>query len=319
MRAFALAGAAGLVSLALAAAPAQASVVLEQWSAGPFTAQIAVRAGDANGDGKADLVGVNTTGYGSYVKLSTGSAFQNQVNWGAGGIQQVEWYDHFVADADGDGRADLLEVGPNFGPYMAKSKTDIYGTDWFWTPTTWVSAVMQGQDRSLAADMNGDGLTDIIGLFYARIQVSLSTPTGGQQPVTWAAWVRGENATLAADANGDDKADLVLVDDTGVRVIVTGTNRWYDTPAQWTTRPFSGTKKTLTADIDGDGDADLIAVNDTDVQVMHSTGTTYTAPETWYTGAFAGTKETLTADVDGDGDADLVAVNDNDVWVLRTQ
>ncbi|KAA9156972.1 VCBS repeat-containing protein [Amycolatopsis acidicola] len=325
MRALALTGAAGLLSLTMLAAPAEATGVLEQWSTGPFTAQVAVMAGDVNGDGKDDLVSYNSYLVGCYVELSTGSGFQAQQNWGAGKFLNTGFNGkaNFVGDVDGDGRADAIAVrNPLGGPrgiFVAKSIVDYYGVSRFGPPTQWLDNTIAGDYGNLAADLDGDGHVDVIGLFAGVDLAALSGTTASLPLTAWGPEMRGEKATLAADATGDGKADLILVDTGQVRVAAGTANRWHDGAAQWSAIPFSGTKKTLTADIDGDGDADLIAVNDNDVQVMRSTGTAYTAPETWYTGAFAGTKETLTADVDGDGDADLVAVNDNDVWVLRSQ
>ncbi|MFD5250390.1 FG-GAP repeat domain-containing protein [Amycolatopsis sp. NPDC058340] len=325
MRALVMAGVAGLLTLTLAP-PAAASGVPEQWSAGPFTAQVAVMAGDVDGDGKDDLVSYNTYLYGCYVMRSNGSAFQPQQNWGAGDFLSSGFNGNanFVGDMDNDGRADAIAVrlptpSTPQGIFVAKSTTDWYGVDRFGTPTQWLNNYIAGDYGNLAADLDGDGDTDVIGLFS---QVTLAARSDGTKTLPLTAWappIRGGKATLAADATGDGKADLILVDAGGTRVVAGTANRWFDTPVSWSATPFHGGKKTLTADIDADGDADLIAVNDTDVQVMRSTGTSYSPPESWYAGPFFGTKETLTADVDGDGDADLVAVNANDVWVLRSQ
>jgi VCBS repeat protein len=306
-------------------APARAAGgVPELWSAGPFTAQLQVVAGDVNGDGADDIVSYNTYLYGNRVLLSTGSAFLPQQNWGNGNFYDVDAPGHanMVGDVNNDGRADAVMVRQQHEPRgisVAKSIIDYYGVSRFGTATSWLSNTIAGDYGNLIADLDGDGDSDVIGLFGHITLAARSNGTASAPLVGWGPPLRGGKATLAADATGDGAADLILVDATGVTVVPANPN-WFTTPPQtWSATPFFGTKKTLTADIDADGDADLIAVNDTDVQVMRSTGTGYAAQEPWYANTFLGTKETLTADVDGDGDADLVAVNTNDVWVLRTQ
>jgi hypothetical protein len=324
MRALVLAGVTGLLSLT-PSTPAAASAVLEQWSSGPFTAQVAVMAGDVDGDGRADLVGYNTYLYGCYVLRSTGSGFQPQRNWGAGNFLSSGFNGNanFVGDVDHDGRADAIAVrrptaSTPRGIFVARSITDYYGVQRFGTPTQWLDNTIAGDYGNLAADLDGDGDTDVIGLFDGVTLAARSNGTATLPLTAWGPPLRGEKATLAADATGDGRADLVLVDAGGTRVVPGTANRWFDTPAQWSATPFHGTVKTLIADVDADGDADLVAVDDTEVRVMRSTGASYAAPELWYAGAFSGTKQTLAADVDGDGDADLVAVGDTDVWVLRS-
>ncbi|MET7997516.1 VCBS repeat-containing protein [Amycolatopsis sp. NPDC005232] len=324
MRALVMTGAASLLSLAVAA---PVSGVPEQWSTEPFTASVAIRAGDVNGDGKDDLVRYNINW--CTVMLSSGSGFQPGQDWGGcrSGANDSSYYAYFIGDVDNDGRADAITVRPNAissprvrGLFVARSITDNHGVERFGTPTQWLDNTIAGDEGSLAADLEGDGDTDVIGLFTGVPPLAArSNGTATLPLIAWGPPLRGEKATLSADATGDGQADFILVDSGGTRVVPGTANRWFDTPAQWSTTAFHGTRKTFTADIDADGKADLIAVNDTDVQVMRSTGAGYSAPELWYSDSFSGTKETLTADVDGDGDADLVAVNDNDVQVLRSQ
>ncbi len=318
-------GTLGLVGLlcTTVTAPAHASVVVEQWSAGPFTAQLAVVAGDVDGDGKDDIVSYNTYLYGNRVLVSTGSSFLPEQNWGNGNFWDPDRPGHvnMVGDVDGDGRADavMTRLWSPSGLLVARSIVDYYGVNRFGTPKQWTSSTIAGDDGNLIADLDADGDADVIGLFDHVTLAARSNGAASLPLVAWGPPLRGEKATLAADTTGDGRADYVMVDSTGVRVIPANPN-WFVEPAQqWLSTPFHGTRKTLAADLDADGDADLIAVNDTDVWVLRSTGTAFATPELWYGGSFHGTRETLTADVDGDGDADLVAVNDTDVQVLRTQ
>lgn len=324
MRILRIAGLTGLLSMMLTA-PAQASGVEEQWSAGPFTAQISVVAADVNGDGADDLISFNTFNWTNKVLLSTGSGFLPQQNWGGANMTFMgtgfRGNANLAGDMDNDGRADAIVVRlPNpRGIFVARSIVNSFGVNTFDGATNWLNNTIAGDYGTMTADLDADGDSDVVGLFNGVAALAARSNGTATLPLTaWGPPLRGDKASLVADTTGDGAADFILVDTTGVRV-VPANPRWFDTPAQWSTTPFYGTRKTLTADIDADGLADLIAINDTDVQVMRSTGTGYSAPELWHSNPFYGTKETLAADVDGDGAADLVAVNANDVWVLRTQ
>lgn len=324
MRILAMAGLTGLLSITLTA-PAQASGVLEQWSAGPFTAQISVVAADANGDGADDLISFNTFSWSNKVLLSTGSGFAPQQNWGGANSTFMgtgfRGNANLAGDMDNDGRADAVVVRlPNpRGIWVARSTVNSAGVETFASATQWLNNTIAGDYGTLTADLDADGDSDVVGLFNGVAALAArSNGTASLPLVAWGPPLRGDKATLVADATGDNAADFILVDTTGVRV-VPANPRWFGTPEQWSTTPFYGTRKTLAADMNADGMADLIAINDTDVQVMFSSGAGYYDMTLWTDNTFHGTKETLAADVDGDADADLVAVNDTDVWVLRTQ
>lgn len=316
----ALVGATGLLSMVLIA-PAAATGAPEVWSTGTFTVQVSVAAADVNGDGYDDLVSTNLFEVGNYVLLSTGSAFLPQRNWGNPG-----WADsghprnvHLAGDMDNDGRADAIMIRQQSprGIFVARSIVNQYGKDAFAPLTQWLNNTIKGDFGNLAADLDADGDTDIIGLFDVATLAARSAGTVTQPLVAWAPPIRGEKATLAADATGDGSADFILVDTTGTRVVPANPH-WHGAQEQWSTTPFFGTRKTLTADIDADGLADLVAVHDTGVDVMRSNGSGYDAPEVWHAEPFFGTTATLAADVDGDGDDDLVAVNSGTVQVLRS-
>lgn len=326
MRILALVSLVVVLSTTFTASAQATSGLPEQWSTGPFTAQLQVVAGDVNGDGLDDIVSYNTYLFGCRVLLSNGSGFLPEENWRNGDFYDPDalWNSNLLGDVDNDGRADAIMVRQPRAPrgiLVARSIVDHSGVNRFETPKQWLNNRISGDYGNLVADLDADGDTDVIGLFGDGIPVlaARSNGTASLPLVPWGPSRQGEKATLAADLTGDGAADFILVDTTGVAVIPANPDWLASPPQPWSTTPFFGTRKTLTADMDADGDADLIAVNDTDVWVMRSTGAGFDAPEQWYANPFFGTKETLTADVDGDADADLVAVNDTDVLVLRTQ
>ncbi len=117
---------------------------------------------DVNGDGRADLVAKEKRSPGNwYVATSTGTTFIPQPRGLRGWASPSSAYDQFVADVNGDGRADLI----------AKEKR---------SPGNWYVATSTGttfapQPRALGgwaypssahelfvADVNGDGRADLI-------------------------------------------------------------------------------------------------------------------------------------------------------------
>lgn len=323
MRILGVAGIAGLLSMTVTA---PASAVAEQWFAGTYFAQVAVRAADVNGDGRDDLVSFNTFSLGCRVLLSTGSGFLPQQNWGLGDFQGSGFRgnSNLAGDVNGDGRWDVIAVRPD-GVWAATSIVNQVGSQHF-DLTHRLDARFIAPYGNLTADVDADGDTDVLGLYDDPTPVLVVKGEGatfGPRSI-WGPSITSAGKSLAADVTGDGRADHVLVEPTGVLVVPANPN-WYNSPAQqWSPIPFTGTKKTLTADMDADGDADLVAVDDTEVRVMRSTGTGFATPEVLHPEPFYGNKETFTADVDADGDADLVAVNEfgvhnHEVLVLRTQ
>lgn len=127
-------------------------------------------AGDFDGDGRADVM----TGAG-VVHLSTGSGFTSAGNWGA--TLTGVWTAH-AADANGDGRADLVlsapastailvrySSGSGFGSASAAADD---GTGCM----MWSEVCTSPYAIFAAGDATGDGLPDIVSVQYA----GLSTP-----------------------------------------------------------------------------------------------------------------------------------------------
>jgi hypothetical protein len=216
---------------------------------------------DVDGDGVNDRVIFDPGSANWYAITSTGVAVppgwpSNPAWWGSGAFQA------FMADIDGDGKADRVMMNPANAEWFA------YGSaigvapppGWGVNPVQWgpVGAKM------MLADVDGDGKADRVCVdAYANWYLA---PTTGALPAAWHSdpfqWGVGSWTQMLADIDGDGKADRVTVDP--------ATGDWYALPSTgvlppgWPTNPhqWGGSNwVTLMADVDGDGRADRITIN----------------------------------------------------------
>jgi len=181
---------------------------------------IQVVAGDMDGDGKDDLIGLWSDG--AWVKYSaTGSWLRlaSPATWIA------------AADMNGDGRADLLGIWEST-VYLRDSVSGSWST------------LTTGATRIAAADMDGDGKADLVGQWASGIWVLLSS-TGQWQEVT-----SSPDWFAVDDLNGDGRADFVGIWGSVVWALDSATGTW--------TNLTSGASKIALGDLDGDGKADLL-------------------------------------------------------------
>jgi hypothetical protein len=194
----------------------------------------------------------------------------------------------------------------------------------------------------MVADVNGDGMADIVGFASGGVSVSLATgsghfavPTGeiGSFGATAGGWTtQDQYPRLLGDVNGDGKADIVGFAAGGVTVSLATGNGHFAAPTGetgnfgFTAGGWSSEDRypRLLADVNGDGKADIVGFADGGVLVALATGNGHFATPTGEIGAFgfsAGgwTSEDryprLLADVNGDHMADIVGFGDGGVTV----
>lgn len=174
--------------------------------------------GDVNGDGKADVVGIDPNGV--HVALSTGSSFAPSTLWSNGFVSSVGWTSQAItprllADFNGDGKVDLVGFG-NANVVVGISTGTAFDT--VNVSTEFVgSAWNQDTAPRFAGDVDGDGKADLVAIDGEGVHVALSTGTSAAKSFVafsgldpnngWAS----QNATprFLGDVNGDKKADVV--------------------------------------------------------------------------------------------------------------
>ena len=253
---------------------------------------------DFDGDGKADraYVRANSANDGEavwfVVSTATGAPGVPGIPWGskmAPGIPANGRF--FVADFDGDGKADRAFV-------RATSATDGDGC-WYVVSTAsgapgvsgipWGSKMAPGMPangRYYVADFDGDKKADRMFINDAGDIYIVSTSTGpvipgwlwGKKPNGWPALSGAQ--FFVADVNGDGKADLIMVNQAGQWYAVSGTNspiaengfKWGQQFPGW-----PGNGRFYIGDFDGDGKADRAYLRDNDA-AWHAVGTGSGAP-----------------------------------------
>jgi endo-alpha-1,4-polygalactosaminidase (GH114 family)/predicted cobalt transporter CbtA len=195
--------------------------------------------GDVNGDGKADLIGFGYAG--TLVSLGNGDGTFQAVKVAIAnfGVEQGWTSDNsfhrLVADVNGDGRDDLVGFG-YAGVLVALAKGD--GT--FDAPKLALANFGKEQGWSSqdsfardAADVNGDGIADIVGFGIAGTFVAYGQANGSFAPARFDMQNFGANQGWTsdniyhrelADINNDGEIDIIGFGHAGV---LAGYNQGY--------------------------------------------------------------------------------------------
>lgn len=294
---------------------------------GQFMAGQKTFTADVNNDGNIDIINViNDNGAATMdVYVSDGTKYVRQ-QWAvrSGGFWDEQIWQ--VADFNGDGRADLVNIFADNG----QANVDVHlNTGTSFAPQRWSTAkgAIAGTDRWFIADTDGDGRSDIYRLYQGSSGMDIQVYANSSQSfVVRAAFNtnRGfwpSQKWFVADVNGDGKVDFVNVfgDNGQASVDVHLTTGTTFKSERWATQKggFWDEQRWFVADVNGDGRADLINLFGDDGLAsidVHLSSNGQFQSSRWETksGGYWADQKWLIADVKGDGGVQLVNVfNDN--------
>jgi len=295
---------------------------------------------DVNGDGLPDIIGINQ--HAVYVALSTGSSFDPASPWlicyltPDCSFTDDNLYPRYVIDVNGDGLPDIVGFGAN-DVLVALNTGSGFSAPVSWLHCSFTYACVGWADNSsyprYLADVNGDGLPDIVGFGGNDIFVSLNTGTGFASPQSWlycqftascGGWPTDANVypRHLIDVNGDGLPDIVAIGGDHIFVSL-NTGRNFGGAQSWLYCSFTplcggwpndSQYPRYFADVNGDGLPDIVGFGG-DVQVSLNTGSSFTgAPPRWLTCSLTvcggwtdvNTFPRYVIDINGDGRADII-------------
>lgn len=266
--------------------------------------------GDFNGDGRSDVALFDSPNAKLYTYLSQGLSGTNVSMTGVSsslaslGYSGATPYTVVVSDINGDGRADIVEIGPS-GYYVLKSNGDgtfaSSGVKAYPTGFSWgVSSCYLSQ----AADLNNDGFSDLLIACQtsnsSQVVLALMNDGSGQFTPKSAVALPTGSALLLTDWDQDGYVDLIPAFDaynTGsnyYRSNRDGTFAATASPASWCQGSATGAPQY--EDFNGDGIPDCtgalgVIFNMGDLarmkqQIYQYPTPTATAPAGWVSGIY---------------------------------
>jgi hypothetical protein len=293
-----------------------------------------VATGDLNGDGKPDVVVVNsgtgTNGNSISILLATsGGAFTTPVNVPVGPSPA----DVAIGDVNGDGRPDLVVTNSNDTISVLLN----VGGGAFAAPSTLPDFAGSLPEGVAIADVNHDGANDIIvtnsagnsvtlylgagfGTFAPPVKISTTAPgatSGGSGP----------SGVAVADFNNDGNLDLATSNNDGTATILLGNGNGTFQPAVNINLTPSSTSTCgdpdaiVSADLNTDAKPDIaIACTGGTVSVLIGNGDgTFQTPVSYSTvngTAGSGPEAIAAADFDGKNGIDLVIADTSNAAVI---
>jgi hypothetical protein len=275
-------------------------------------------AGDLNGDGIPDLAVVGVNGPLSYAMGRGDGTFEG---WQYGDSGSLSLY-VTLADANGDGKLDSLVADGDYDLYIGYGN----GRGGFRGERIIEDGSQGGPIRVAVADLNGDGVPDLVGLDSAagemsgNVFVKLGKKPHGFEPFKFFPPGGCNPSSIAVgDLNHDKIPDLVVAntgcgDHTGHLGVLLGKGdgTFYKAVTYAAgVRPYS----VVLADFNGDGNLDVAVATDYGIEVLLGKGDGTFAPAKLYAKGL-GAISVVAADFNGDGFIDLAETGNSFVVVL---
>lgn len=170
--------------------------------------------GDFDGDGRSDFA--FPSGSTIRVKLSRNGTFLDQqftpAMTGGATMYWGQPYCTFVAEMNGDGRADIVTFGSSFSQMLVFLNTGTGFQGVAWTPDVYAAGAFSLDARdNFADDVNGDGITDFVGLQdntgYSDYATYLISDPAGKRVVGSRAFIDLAGRDRRVQAMGDFDGD----------------------------------------------------------------------------------------------------------------
>jgi hypothetical protein len=319
----------------------------------PWTVDITDKylAGDFKGDGKTELIGLNTETYPAAV-MNQGISSPN--TWEANTVRSLNHffngsiYNHLytVGDFNGDGKDNVFKANANgqYKTYIYVQRPSLPVADlYLWgVLQSEINGNINVTDKLISGDFDGDGKSETMLIKPNNTHQTMKLVQTASDLWSWNVISQGNNSIAYWNTSWDDK--FIVGDFNGNgrdEILAINPNGWHHTMAfnngQWTMIEGDGSgiigganidwnDNYISEDFNGDGRDEVILINsyhswslrlgfsnNTWSAIDHNQGDDYIG--NWKN---ENNDHIISGDFNGDGQAELLQLNENNAWQLST-